>query len=206
MKEDSLIKKRFEELDKEMKEFIVAWEKRQGVAPNAITTWMIKVKNLISLALGEQSVHFKTISNVQMNHDLFISVFQAAKSDYEGGYIFNLDAKISGEILGDFINLAKTALSEGHKDVAAVLACAALEDALKKYAIKNGIIVSDKATMQDIVNALKSKGLVSGAQSKILGPMPTIRDYAMHASWDKISPEVAGSVIGFVESFLLNHY
>jgi len=35
-----------------------------------------------------------------------------------------------------FVELAKIALSEGHKDVAAVLASAALEDALKRFANK----------------------------------------------------------------------
>jgi hypothetical protein len=33
--------------------------------------------------------------------------------------------------------------------------------------------------------------------------MPKIRDYAMHASWQKISAPDISSVIGFVEQFLL---
>ena len=94
------------------------------------------------------------------------------------------------------------ALAEGAKDVAAVLACAALEDALKRLALLNNLEVSDK-TMQDVVNALKAKGLVGGAQKSLLDTMPKIRDYAMHANWDKITPQDVGSVIGFVEQLLL---
>ena len=60
--------------------------------------------------------------------------------------------------------------------------------------------------MQDVVNALKSKGLVSGAQKTLLDSMPKIRDYAMHAEWNKIGPQEAGSVIGFVEQFLLTNF
>jgi len=56
------------------------------------------------------------------------------------------------------------------------------------------------------VNALKSKGLVSGAQKSLLDTMPKIRDYAMHANWDKITAEDVSSVIGFVEQFLLSHF
>ena len=100
--------------------------------------------------------------------------------------------------------LAKAALGEGHHTVAAVLACAALEDALKRYAIRNGLQIDGK-TMEDVVNALKGAGLVSGAQKALLGAMPKVRNYAMHADWDKITPQDAGSVIGFVESFLLVH-
>jgi len=94
------------------------------------------------------------------------------------------------------------ALAEGAKDVAAVLACAALEDALKRLALLNNLEVFDK-TMQDFVNALKAKGLVGGAQKSLLDTMPKIRDYAMHANWDKITPQDVGSVMGFVEQLLL---
>jgi len=89
--------------------------------------------------------------------------------------------------------------------VAAVLACAALEDALKRLALLNDLDVSDKS-MQDVVNALKSKGLVGGAQKTLLDTMPKIRDYAMHANWNKITPQDVGSVIGFVEQLLLTKF
>ena len=134
--------------------------------------------------------------------DALKGIFGAAKADYEGGYIFSMQALISGEIYGDFVALAMAALAEGAKDVAAVLACAALEDSLKRLALLNNLEVSDK-TMQDVVNALKAKGLVGGAQKTLLDTMPKIRDYAMHANWSKITPQDVGSVIGFVEQLLL---
>jgi hypothetical protein len=96
-------------------------------------------------------------------------------------------------------------LDEGHKDVAAVLASAALEDCLKRYAAANGIDV-DRKTMQDVVGALKAKGLVSGAQKTLLESMPKVRDYSMHANWSKVSAADVGSIIGFVETFLLTHF
>lgn len=89
-------------------------------------------------------------------------IFRSAKEDFEGGYVFNVDLRISGEVFGDFIVLAKHSLDEGHKDVAAVLASAALEDSLKRYAIANGLNIED-GSMTEVINALKSKGLVSGA-------------------------------------------
>ena len=129
-------------------------------------------------------------------------IFLAAKADYEGGYAFRVEALISGEIYGDFVALSKNALAEGSKDVAAVLACAALEDALKRFALMNGLDVSNKV-MQEVVRTLKSKGLVGGAQKTLLDTMPKIRDYAMHANWDKITAQDVGSVLGFVEQLLL---
>ncbi len=90
-------------------------------------------------------------------------VFRSAKADFEGVYIFNVHLSDSvGEVFGYFVRLAKQALDEGHKDVAAVLACAALEDALKRYATANELSV-ENSEMSQVIGALKSKSLVQGA-------------------------------------------
>jgi hypothetical protein len=132
-------------------------------------------------------------------------VFLAAKADFEGGYVFNVELRVSGEVFGDFISLARQALAEGHKDVSAVLACAALEDALKRYAAVNGLAVAD-SDMHQVVNALKGAGLVTGAQKTLLDSMPKIRDYAMHANWSKLTEPDVSSVLGYVETFLLTRF
>ena len=76
---------------------------------------------------------------------------------------------------------------------------------MKRYAQVNGLEINDK-TMQEVVNSLKSKGLVVGAQKSLLDAMPRIRNLAMHAEWDKISEPDVSSVIGFVEQFLLTKF
>lgn len=133
------------------------------------------------------------------------ALFQSAKEDFEGGYVFDVDLRVSGEVFGDFVALARRTLSDGHKDVAAVLACAALEDSLKRYSQVNGLEINDK-TMQEVVNSLKAQGLVVGAQKSLLDAMPRIRNLAMHAEWEKISEPDVSSVIGFVEQFLLTKF
>ena len=130
---------------------------------------------------------------------------KAAFDDYSHGFAINLQTAISGEIFQDFVELAKHALVEGNKDVAAVLACSALEDTLKRYAKNQGLAVDDK-DMTDVVAALKSQGLVSGAQKTLLSTMPKISNYAMHANWDKLTQPDVNSVIGFVEQFLITYF
>jgi hypothetical protein len=170
--------------------------------------------NIVKRACGTESVHYLEMKRLAEHQVLgrdsycikdYLGMLQAAQRDFEGGYLFNLELSITGELFGDFVNLSKTSLKEGHKDVAAVLACAALEDTLKRYARNQGLTVDDQV-MQAVVSALKSKGLVSGAQKSLLDAMPKIRDYAMHANWQKITSEDVNSVIGFVEQFLLNHF
>ncbi len=177
--------------------------------------WAVSALHVMRAAFGRQSPHClrfeieldKVGKNYVHGRDLniFQGIFFGAKSDIDGDYLFDFQAAISGEIFGDFVAAAKSALDNGHHTVAAVLAAAALEDALKRYALSQGLDAEDK-TMDEVINSLKSKGLVSGAQKGLLGAMPKIRNYAMHAQWDKLTPQDTGSIIGFVEQFLLANF
>ena len=211
---EDLIQRRFEELEeqhsKARDDVVGGW---RVIDSHDWEQWFTSALHLL-LSIAPDSPHYGNLKGIydlespQRSPDSFwraLGVFQAAKSDFEGGYLFSLKSTISGEIIGDFVNLAKRALNEGEKEVAAVLACAALEDALKRYASLQELSV-DNANMQTVVNALKGEGKVSGAQKTLLDVMPKIRDYAMHANWDKITLEDVGSVIGFVEPFLLRHF
>ncbi|MDD5334472.1 MAG: DUF4145 domain-containing protein [Rhodoferax sp.] len=174
--------------------------------------WATSAQSLIRAAFGDASPHYTNFVSLYTacqgsDHDVGAlgAVFRSASEDFLGGYVFDVDLRVSGEVFGDFVALARKSLSEGHKDVAAVLACAALEDALKRFAIANNLLIADK-TMQEVVNALKTSGLVSGAQKSLLDAMPRIRNAAMHAEWVKLSEPDVSSVIGFVEQFLLSKF
>ncbi|MBS1807303.1 MAG: DUF4145 domain-containing protein [Acidobacteria bacterium] len=173
--------------------------------------WGISCLHVLRTVFGETSDHYAKFDSLFSQFPDFtpvkkaFGILKAAKEDYSSGFVFNLQSAISGEIFQDFVELAKRALAEGNKDVAAVLACAALEDTLKRYAQKQGLAVDDK-DMTDVVAALKSQGLVSGAQKTLLSTMPKIRNYAMHANWDKITEPDVNSVIGFVEQFLITYF
>ena len=181
-------------------------------SPGQWEEWATSAQNLIKAVFGENSPHYVNFTKIldQCTGDKYRinslqGIFKSAKEDFEGGYVFNVDLRISGEVFGDFIVLAKQSLSEGYKDVAAVLASAALEDSLKRYALVNGLNVDNKQ-MTEVINALKSKGLVSGAQKSLLDAMPKIRNYALHADWEKISEPDVNSIIGYVEQFLLSKF
>jgi uncharacterized protein DUF4145 len=174
--------------------------------------WVTSTENLIRAVYGEETPHYKNFREAYTkcrgnDYEIkkLIALFQSAKEDFEGGYVFNVELKISGEVFGDFVVLARKSLSEGQKDVAAVLACAALEDAIKRLAATNGI-PTDGKTMAELVNALKSAGLVAGAQKSLLEAMPRIRNMAMHAEWSKLTEPDVSSVLGYVEQLLLSKF
>ena len=174
--------------------------------------WATSTQSLITAVFGLSSPHVQNFNSLYekchgQDYDVkaLHAVFQSAKDDFEGGYLFNVELRVSGEVFGDFVALARQSLSEGHKDVAAVLACAALEDVLKRYASLNQLNITDKS-MTEVINALKSAGLVVGAQKSLLDAMPRLRNAALHADWSKISEPDVSSVIAFVEQFLLTKF
>jgi uncharacterized protein YutE (UPF0331/DUF86 family) len=132
-------------------------------------------------------------------------VLQAMASDIKGGRLGNLRLEFQGQVFADFLNAAKHAVSEGRKDVAAVLAAAALEDTLKRYAEAKGLSVED-ADLTNVVNALKGAGLVSATQGSLLKGMVPFRNKALHAEWTKIEIVEVQGVIAFVGEFLATKF
>ena len=127
------------------------------------------------------------------------------KAAIKEGRIANIQAEARGEVLGDFLVLAREALDEEQKNVAAVLACAALEDALKRCASEQGLDVHDQ-DMSEVVNALKSKGVIRGAQGQVLRGYVRIRNKAFHAEWDAIDVPSVNGIIAFTEIFLVQQF
>lgn len=138
-------------------------------------------------------------------YEHLMGVLRTVASDIKAGRIRDLQSQARGEVFADFLNAARSALSDGFKDVAAVLACGALEDALKRFALSNGLEVYDKG-MSDVVGALKAAGLVKGPQGALLQGFVKIRNKAFHAQWDSIETADVQSVLSFTQEFLLSRF
>ncbi len=133
------------------------------------------------------------------------AILETMKFEIKNGFINNLQTQITVEIIGDFINLAKELKDSNYKESSAVLACAALEDTLKKFAMQKGLDVYDKE-LTVVINSLKSQGLLKSVQIDVLNSFVKVRNKAFHAQFDKISmPEIV-SIIAFVEQFLIQEY
>lgn len=156
--------KRFMELDAAFDK--MPFENRDGYRNTSVRNgfwrkWATSAQSLIAAVFGAPSPHLKNFDSLYETCDgqdyevrALHAVFRSAKDDFEGGYVFNVELRVSGEVFGDFVALARQSLSEGHKDVAAVLACAALEDVLKRYASLHQLDTTDKG-MSEVINALK---------------------------------------------------
>ncbi|HJZ05883.1 MAG TPA: hypothetical protein VJ327_08590 [Patescibacteria group bacterium] len=121
--------------------------------------------------------------------------------EIQAGLLIRLAESAAAEVLGDFVVLADNAMTAGQKDVAAVLASAALEDVLKRKATVLGIAAEDE-DLAAVVNALKAKAVFQGAEAKIVSSFVALRNRAMHAQWDKITGPDVASLVGYLKSSL----
>lgn len=158
--------------------------------------------------VDEYNVYIRDSENRRGNlYGMILSssgTLKSIKTEMEAGLVGNLELQTQGSIFGDFINLAKESLDE-NKDVSAVLVRAALEDALKRFALQNGLDVAEK-DMTQVINALKGKNLLKGSQASIVQGYPKLRNKAFHANWSKIDKASVSSAISFTESFILDNF
>lgn len=140
----------------------------------------------------------------EFRQQLTRGVLKNLKAAIETGIIESLQKSITGEVLSDFLQLARTVFDEkgdNAKNVASVLAAALFEDTLRRIAILNGIPHIEK--LQDVITELKNKSLLKGSQVGIANSYLNFRNNALPAQWDKLERESVASVLGFCEHLML---
>ena len=111
--------------------------------------WGTNVQNLLQRVFGVDGIHYKnfsehykTFSGYESEFLNCFAIFNAAREDYEGGYLFNVSSLAKAEVLSDALAQAKELLNANYKDPACILGRVALETTLKevcsRYKISDG--------------------------------------------------------------------
>jgi len=130
------------------------------------------------------------------------------KREIEAGLTGSLRHQITGEVLTDLIQLARTVLDEpgdNAKNVASVLTAAAFEDTIRRMG-ETLAGVMGKDDLADVLKKLKDADVIKSPQLGIAQSYLTFRNRALHANWNDIQRESVLSVLGFVEQLLLKHF
>ena len=195
-------------------------EKPISESPDDAAEATLAVTNLFGRTYGPHSPQAKMLETMQKqaqgrrSHVSFESkllmrqlhgFLRTLQVDVEEGRIVNVVSEAQGEVLGDLLVSARKALDDGYKDVAAVLACASLEDTLKRCATDRGLNVQNK-TMSTVVNTLRNKGVIPRTQKALLSEFVKIRNRAFHAQWDEIDVREVEDIARFTEEFLAKQF
>jgi uncharacterized protein YutE (UPF0331/DUF86 family) len=129
------------------------------------------------------------------------------KGELESGFLGSLRAGIAGELLTDLLKLARAVLDQGGdeaKNVSAVLAAAAFEDMVRRLADLNGLPQDEK--LADVLSALKSAGVLRGAEVGIAQSYLGFRNKALHARWTEVDLPAVQAVLAFTEQVILQRF
>jgi hypothetical protein len=139
---------------------------------------------------------------------IVIGALTNVAADIDAGLVGTLEKRITGDVLTDFVGLARAILQEQGgrgKNVAAVLAAAAFEDTIRRMGATYGGTIG-RDDLQDVIGALKKASVLVPPQLGIAVAYLSFRNHALHAEWDKIETAATHSVLGFVEQLLIKHF
>ena len=174
-----------------------------------VAGWATNVLSLFKRTFGKSDVHYQEFRRVfdafvdwEDNFDNCVSVFQAAKEDYEGGYLFNITTLVKAEVLADAIEQAKELLRNGYKDPAAVLGRISLETGLKDLCNRNNIPISKLDQMNS--NLCKA-GIYNMAKQKQITAWADLGNKAAHGEWSEYDQGDVVDFIDGVEKFIADY-
>lgn len=218
MRLDELIKKRFAELEEQAKVVIGLTESEtyfngdRGaydvtfIQQSAFVGWATSVLSLLQHALGENSIHYKHFTEYvkrfngsESDFEACQAIFNAAKADYEGGYLFSVRALIKAEILGDALEQAEDLLNAGYKNPACIVIGIALETTLKEMCSRSGIQHSKLDRMN---SDLSKAGIYNLAKQKQITAWADLRNKAAHGDWNAYSETDVRAFLNGVKQFI----
>ena len=216
MKMNNLIRKRFQELNDEASDI----ESAASIDPEdysafivetaSYISWATKVLNLLQRIFGNDSAHYRNFSKIYQrfnsSHKAFMNsraVFDAAKEDYEGGYLFDVRALVKAEVLtDDVLEQATELLKAGYKDPACVLVGVALESTLKELCDREEIAHGKLDRMN--VELCKA-GVYNMAKQKQITAWADLRNKAAHGEWTEYNPADVDYLIKGVMEFIADY-
>jgi len=212
MKYEQIIIKRFDELAK--KADVIEHTKYKSDGSLAVNSekyyeWATSVMCLLQRIFGKDSSHY---INFKVSYDEFLGydhnfyksrgIFNSAKEDYEGGYLFKIKLLVSAEVLDGVLDEASELLAAGYKDPACVIAGVALETALKELCKNNNIPLGKL----DRMNAdLRKLLLYNVGMQKQITAWADRRNNAAHGKWSEYTKEDVKDMISGINRFLAEY-
>lgn len=156
--------------------------------------WLSRLLAFLRSSLPETSLPYQ--GAVEMAHhshrsggiyqqDIAILVghLKAIRDAVKAGELRRFEDQVAAGDLRQFLDYSKVFGNQGRKVESSVIASAVFEDAVRRIADSHGI---DRTTKLDVlISALQSARVISKLEAKKLRVYASIRNAALHASWDE---------------------
>jgi len=128
-------------------------------------------------------------------------ILEAVYADYSEGFLFDLRALISAEVLGDFIDQAEELLTKKYYVAAASLAGAILEDSLRRICDKNQIETTEKPGIEIFNIALAKSNVYNKLKQKQITAWADLRNKADHGEFEEVKGDDVEDMVKWVKKF-----
>lgn len=180
---------------------------REYIDHGIYLAWKSKARNLLVLACGENSEHYKAFiknetglysTNVEILHELK-HLMEGAKEDYAGGYCSSARTMIQAEVFDSELDQAMELLTNGYYPAAAVIAGVVLETTIRQMCDDEGIAHGKLDKMNsDLVKAGRYNLLVQ----KQVTALADLRNKAAHGHNDQFSKADVKDMIDQISRFV----
>jgi hypothetical protein len=181
----------------------------ERVDSNALLNWKVKAKSLLVNACGEDSQHFKEFENYETGWTSNLTafrrmnaVFEAAREDFEGGYLASVHDLVRAEVFDSELEQATELLKSGYAVAAAVIAGVVLETTIRELCNRNQI---PHATLDKMNADLSKAGVYNGIVQKRVTHLAAVRNSAAHGNETEFRSYDVKAMIDEVEQFLATH-
>lgn len=145
--------------------------------------------------------------NWRSSGEYALGVLTAIQDQIKGGWIETTKGLVTGEVFGDFLEMAEHLLEQKYKDPAAVVTGSVLEEHLRQLCSSAGIPVVDttsgKTRKADALNAdLAKAGTYTVLDQKNATAWLDLRNKAAHGKYSEYSDQQVALMIACVRDFV----
>ena len=216
MMESKLIQQRFSELAEKASAVQKTYYNPFGdrgeyhhVNSEIFEEWATSVLGFLQRVFGDESPHYKNFYAQYRKFHGFSTefencrgIFQAAKEDFEGGYLFNIRGLIKAEDSTQALEQATELVNGNYKDPACLVAGVALEIAIKELCVRHGISLAKLDAMNI---ELCKKNIYNMGMQKQITTWAHWRNKAAHGEWSEYNNEDVSDMIKGVTRFVAEY-
>jgi hypothetical protein len=210
------LQKRFDELEQQSRDIVATTVTKHSsysdsyphIEADLILGWCVKARHLLSTVCGKKSEHFKSFVEAEESQAYedsptrfkrVVSVFSAAKEDFEGGYLTTLRTLVQAEVFTVELEQADELLSAGYHVPAAIIAGVVLETTLRDFCVQKGFSVGKLSRMND---DLAKAGQYNSVVHKQIVAISAVRNSAAHGKTDEFTAADVSAMVRDVERLL----
>ncbi len=188
-----------------------------------MTEWETSVLSLLDRVFGRASTTFERFNNKVCNppsgyndnyaqyFEQLHAVFLSSKSDYEGGYIFDVRNLVHAEVFSNELEQAEHFLTSGYKVASAIITGVVLETTIKKICSQHEISLTDHKgkfiATDTLITNLRKQTVYNEAEAKQLRAWMDLRNEAAHGKRkdDDLELGEISRMIQGVNDFIARH-